>query len=153
MARAVDCLINQQRLRFGLPPMQVATALNHSAQAWTDHMVASGNFSHGSDSAFSKRLLTAGFNWGEAGENIATGFLTPRDAVAGWMASPDHCQNILDPDYREMGTGENPAPVGNWASGAASWTQDMGLLMNQNPLSHNHGPQNGCPYTIASSPG
>lgn len=153
MTAAVDCLINQQRLRFGLPPMAVSSDLNHSAQGWTEQMVASGNFSHGSDSAFSKRLLDAGFNWGEAGENIATGYLTPRDAVAGWMASADHCQNILDPDYREMGTGERPAAVGSFASGAATWTQDMGLLMGQNPLSHDYGPENGCPYTIASSPG
>jgi uncharacterized protein YkwD len=153
MTAAVGCLINQERLRFGLPPMDVSTDLGRSAQSWTDQMVATGDFTHGSDTAFSKRLLAAGFNWGEAGENIATGYLTPRDAVAGWMASPDHCQNVLDPDYREMGTGENPAPVGSFASGAATWTQDLGLLMSQNPLSHNYSPQNGCPYTIATSPG
>jgi uncharacterized protein YkwD len=153
MDAAVNCLINQQRLRFGLPAMAVSTDLNHSAQGWTNKMVATGQFTHGSDSAFSNRLLSAGFNWGEAGENIATGFLTPRDAVAGWMASPDHCQNILDPDYRQMGTGENPAPVGSFASGAATWTQDLGLLMHQNPPSHDFAPQRGCPYTIASSPG
>jgi uncharacterized protein YkwD len=152
MTAAVDCLINQQRMRFGLPAMSVSSDLNHSAQKWTDQMVSSGNFTHGSDTAFSNRLLAAGFNWGEAGENIATGYLTPRDAVAGWMASPDHCQNILDPDYREMGTGETPAPVGRFASSAASWTQDMGLLMGQNPLSHNYAPEKGCPYTIPSSP-
>lgn len=149
---AVDCLINQQRLRFGLPPMQISSDLNQSAQGWTNEMVSTGNFTHGSDTAFSDRLLAAGFNWGEAGEDIATGYLTPRDVVAGWLASPDHCQNVLDPDYREMGTGENPAPAGNYASTAATWTQDLGLLMNQNPLSHNYGPEGGCPYTIASSP-
>lgn len=150
---SVDCLINQERLKFGLPPMDISSDLNHSAQGWTDAMVSSGNFAHGSDNAFSNRLLDAGFNWGEAGEDIATGYLTPRDVVAGWLASPDHCSNVLDPDFREMGTGENPAPVGNWASTAATWTQDLGLLMNQNPLSHNYGPADGCPYTIPSSPG
>ncbi|HZU60375.1 MAG TPA: CAP domain-containing protein [Solirubrobacteraceae bacterium] len=153
MAAAVDCLVNQQRLRFGLPPMKVSRNLNRSAQKWSDQMVATGNFTHGSDAAFRKRLLAAGFNWAQAGENIATGYLTPRDAVAGWMASPDHCKNILDPDYREMGTGENRAPVGASASGPATWTQDMGLLMSQSPASGDHGPENGCPYTIASSPG
>ncbi len=152
MSAAVDCLINQQRLRFGLAPMEVSAALNHSAQRWTDRMVATGRFTHGGQTAFGQRLLAAGFNWGQAGENIATGFLTPRDAVAGWMASPDHCRNILDPSFREMGTGESPAPVGSFATGAATWTQDMGLLMGQTALSHNQRPQKGCPYTVASSP-
>src|SRR6202035_2653109 len=91
-------------------------------------------------------------NWGEGGENIATGYMTPRDAVAGWMASQEHCQNLLTPDYANMGTGETPAPVGNYAGTAATWTQDFGLLMGANSPSQNYGPMNGCPYTIPASP-
>ena len=62
------------------------------------------------------------------------------------MASTDHCHNILDPSFRNVGTGETPSPVGGWASGPATWTQDFGLLMSQSAPSGNHGPQNGCPY-------
>jgi hypothetical protein len=51
-----------------------------------------------------------------------------------------------------MGTGETPAPVANFAGDPATWTQDFGLLMNQNPLSHNFRPMDGCPYSIPSSP-
>jgi uncharacterized protein YkwD len=152
MTAAVDCLVNQQRLLFHLPVMDVSSELNTSAQNWNDHMVGTGDFTHGSDQAFSNRLLAVGYNWGEGGENIATGFLTPRDAVAAWMASPEHCQNLLDPDYRQMGTGETPAPVGNFSSDPATWTQDFGLLMGQSPLSHNYAPMDGCPYTIPGSP-
>lgn len=149
MTAAVDCLINQQRLLFGLPVMQVSAKLNRAAESWTAKMVSTGNFNHAKLGA---RLSDVGYDWADGGENIATGYLTPRDVVAGWMASPDHCQNILDPAYRAMGTGEEAAPVGNWASGGATWTQDFGLLMGQRSASHNHRPAAGCPYTIASSP-
>jgi hypothetical protein len=152
MDAAINCLINQERLKFGLPPLEPVSKLDTSAQNWNDHMVATGQFTHGSDQQFSDRLLTVGYNWNEGGENIATGYETPRDAVAGWMSSQGHCQNILDPDFRNMGTGETPAPVGNWAATPATWTQDFGLLMGENQPSNSYGPMNGCPYTIPSSP-
>ena len=149
MITAVDCLINQQRLIYGLPAMNLSSELNSVAQSWTQTMISTGIFSHAN---LGGRLTAAGYNWSEGGENIATGYLTPRDAVAGWMASLDHCQNILYPDYVSMGTGESAAPVGNFASGPATWTQDFGVLVGQNSPSHNYGPARGCPYTIASSP-
>jgi uncharacterized protein YkwD len=152
MTLAVDCLINEQRLAHGLPEMQIATDLNDSAQSWTDQMIQSNQFTHGTDSQFSARITASGYDWQEAGENIASGQQTPRDAVAAWMASPEHCSNIMNPDYRDMGTGETPQPVSSVASDGATWTQDFGLDANQNPLSQNTAPQAGCPYTIPSSP-
>jgi hypothetical protein len=77
---------------------------------------------------------------------------TPRDALAAWMASPEHCTNVLNPDYRQMGTGETASPVASVATDGGTWTQDFGLAANQSPLSHNTAPQIGCPYTIPSSP-
>jgi uncharacterized protein YkwD len=68
--------------------------------------------------------------------------------VAAWMASPGHCQNILDPAFRNVGTGERPAAVGDWASGPATWTQDFGLKMSQSPPSSDQGPASGCPYSV-----
>ena len=68
------------------------------------------------------------------------------------MASQGHCSNILDPDYASMGTGEATSPVGNYASGPATWTQDFGVLMSQNSPSSDYGPEQGCPYTIPASP-
>jgi hypothetical protein len=62
------------------------------------------------------------------------------------MASPDHCRNVLDPTFRDIGTGERSAPVRGWASGPATWTQDFGLQMNQSTRSHNQGPASGCLY-------
>ena len=64
------------------------------------------------------------------------------------MASTDHCRNILDPTYADIGTGVNAHAVGNFASGPSTWTQDFGLWVGHNSPSNNHGPQNGCPYKI-----
>jgi len=144
MDAAVDCLINQERTSRGLPGLSVSSPLNRSAQNWNDSMISSGNFTHGSN--FAGRISAVGYNWQTAGENIATGYLTPAQVVGAWMASTDHCHNILDPSFRNVGTGETPSRVGNWASGPATWTQDFGLLMSQSAPSGNHGPQNGCPY-------
>jgi uncharacterized protein YkwD len=143
---AVVCLINQQRNERGLPSLTVSSQLNDSAQGWNDAMVATGNFSHGPGTAFATRISAAGYDWQMAGENIATGYPTPSDVVNAWMASTDHCRNILDPTFRNVGTGETPAPVDGFATDAATFTQDFGLQMTQSPLSSNTGPQSGCPY-------
>jgi uncharacterized protein YkwD len=107
-------------------------------------MVASGDFSHGTN--FSARITAVGFRWSSAGENIATGFATPRDVVTAWMGSKDHCQNILDPSYFDVGTGLRRQPVGSSASQPSTWTQDFALPMGQAPPSQNSAPAKGCPY-------
>ena len=144
MRAAVVCLVNQQRRLHHLPVLHVSARLNTSAQNWTNTMVRTGVFSHGAN--FAGRISAVGYNWQTAGENIATGFSTPRSVVNAWMASADHCRNILDPSFRDVGTGETPQTVGGWATQPATWTQDFGRLMSQGAASHNAGPQNGCPY-------
>jgi uncharacterized protein YkwD len=143
MRAAVVCLINEQRTGRGVPALSSSPKLNASAQRWTNEMVATGNFDHGD---FTRRFDAVRYDWQSAGENIATGYATPRRTVAAWMASPDHCRNILDPTFRDIGTGERSAPVRGWASGPATWTQDFGLQMNHSARSHNHAPASGCPY-------
>ncbi len=144
MRATVVCLINHQRNQHGLPSLTISTRLNQSAQSWNDEMIATGDFTHGDN--FAGRISAVGYDWQTAGENIATGYTTPHAVVSAWMASPDHCRNILDPAFRDVGTGFTDAAVGSWASQPATFTQDFGLTMSQNPASGNHGPQNGCPY-------
>jgi uncharacterized protein YkwD len=145
MRAAVLCLVNEERAAHHLPALRNNGRLDRSAQAWSEHMVAAGDFSHGT--AFAARLAAVGYNWAAAGENIATGYPTPRQVVLAWMASPEHCQNILTPSYRDLGTGVVDSPVAGAASGPATWTQDFGLKMGAAPPSGNWGPANGCPYS------
>jgi uncharacterized protein YkwD len=142
MRAAVVCLVNQQRTERRLPRLAGSARLNTSAQGWTNVMVRRHAFTHGA--SFSARISAAGFDWSTIGENIAAGFPTPASVVTAWMASPGHCANILNPAYREVGTGVSAGTAMRGASG--TWTQDFGLLMGQHPASGNYGPARGCPY-------
>jgi uncharacterized protein YkwD len=139
---AVVCLINAERAARRLPTLRESSRLDGSAQRWTDTMVASGQFTHGVDP--SARITAAGLSWSATGENIATGYPTPRRVVAGWMASLDHCRNILNPSYSRVGTGVDRQPVRGYASGPATWTEDFELPAGHRPPSRNWGPADSC---------
>ena len=46
-------------------------------------------------------LRTCGLK--KVGENVASGYPTGREAVRGWMNSPLHRANILEPGFRKLG--------------------------------------------------
>jgi uncharacterized protein YkwD len=144
MRTAVVCLINQERAAHGLPALRADRRLNDSSQSWSNRMVATRTFTHGTN--FAGRISAAGFRWSSAGENIATGFMTPRQVVNGWMASTGHCENILSPTYRDVGTGVNRHAIGGYSSGPATWTQDFALPMGKSAPSRSFGPMDRCPY-------
>lgn len=77
-------------------------ALEHSAD-----MAKKRYFSHtGKDGRMvGERALAAGYAWRRVGENIAVGQDSPADVVAGWLDSPGHCSNLMDPQFSEMGAG------------------------------------------------
>jgi uncharacterized protein YkwD len=142
MRAAVLCLVNRQRAARGLPRLRDSRQLNRSAESWSRAMVAGGFFSHGSD--FTARISAVGYDWSMAGENIAAGFATPRQVVAGWMRSFEHCQNILDPDFADIGIGVVARRLLEYRPSV--WTLDFGLRMGRRPPSSNTGPMNRCPY-------
>jgi uncharacterized protein YkwD len=144
MQNAVVCLVNQQRRVRGLPDLRASSRLNRSAQGWTNTMVSQGEFTHGTD--FAARISAVGFDWSNAGENIATGYATPDSVVAAWMASTGHCRNILSPVFRAVGTGVSGHSIPGSSTLPGTWTQDFGLLMDQHPASGNWGPADRCPY-------
>lgn len=137
------CLVNDERRAHGLPALQEDARLDRSAQSWTGHLVATGQFTHGSN--LSGRISAVGFPWRTAGENIASGFVSPAEVVRGWMGSPGHCANILDPQYREVGSGVIARATGGLHFGS-TWTQDFALGNGQGFPSGNWGPASRCPY-------
>jgi uncharacterized protein YkwD len=142
LGRAVVCLVNWQRRRFGLPRLRENSRLDHSAQRWTNFMVAHRDFSHGSN--FAGRITAAGFDWSSAGENIASGFSTAFSVVGAWMHSAGHCRNILSPTFRNIGVGVNSGGAARYMHG--TWTEDFGLWSGAQPPSDNSGPADGCPH-------
>lgn len=141
---AVVCLVNRARAAHGLPSLHASRRLDRSAQGWTNAMVEGNFFSHGSN--FAARISAVGFNWASAGENIATGYSSPSEVVNGWMASTGHCQNILNPSFRDLGTGVRWSGLRGYGTGPGTWTEDFALPMGQHGMSGNYGPMHRCPY-------
>jgi uncharacterized protein YkwD len=140
---AVVCLLNVQRGHQGLPPVRGNPQLDDSAQGWTNTMVHDRAFSHGSD--FGARISAVGFRWSRIGENIADGFRTPSGVVAAWMRSTGHCENILNPQFREVGAGFDSGTAES-GSRQGTWTLDLALGERQRARSGNWAPAGGCPY-------
>ena len=88
-----------------------ASALEHS----TD-LAESNTFSHygsatssditgdGKASIFYERIIANGYsNYYSVGENIAGGQKDLNEVMEAWLASPGHCENIMNPNYTEVG--------------------------------------------------
>lgn len=86
------------------PPVRWSPVLELAASAHAADMAAQDYFSHDAKdgSTPAQRVTRAGYRYRMTGENIAGGQLTPEDAVAGWLKSPGHCANLMNPAYQEM---------------------------------------------------
>ncbi len=73
--------------------------------------------------AVAERASQQGYRWRFVGENIAAGQGSPEQVVAGWLASPGHCANIMSPDFDEMGAAYAVNPK---AAMDIYWTQVFG---------------------------
>ncbi|OSP24963.1 hypothetical protein B7767_43010 [Streptomyces sp. 13-12-16] len=119
VAKVVE-LVNAERGKVGCSPVKVNTTLTKAAQDHSEDMAASGSMSHtGSDgSSPGDRITRAGYGWSTYGENVAYGYSTPEQVMAGWMGSPGHKENILNCAFKEIGVG--------LAQPGSYWTQDFG---------------------------
>lgn len=87
------------------PPLQFNAELHRSAELHAADMARHGYFSHtGRDgSQVADRANRSGYAWRRIGENLAAGQTTAEAAVQGWLDSPSHCANLMQPAYTEMG--------------------------------------------------
>ena len=106
-------------------PLSWSDALAAAALAHSRDMARHDYFRHASRNGESvgDRVAQQGYRWKDVGENIAAGQGSPEQAVAGWLASPHHCSNIMSPDFADTGVA--------YATSEGSdmkiyWTQDFG---------------------------
>jgi uncharacterized protein YkwD len=136
LARAAVCLINERRVRRGMPRLRINHRLSRAAMWHTHDMVRRHYFGHVSqrgrdvvDRLYGARYLGGRFSW-TVGENLAWGSgwrATPRAIVGAWMASSGHRRNMLDARFREIGIGVRfNAPV-RTALPAATYTTTFGV--------------------------
>ena len=115
--RTLD-LVNEERLRHGLPALTADTVLAKAARIHAVDMAEHGFVSHtGSDGSDpSQRLDRVGYPWIWVGENIAAGQETPDDVVPGWMRSEGHRANILSSDAVSAGVAMARSPSGEFGT-------------------------------------
>jgi len=97
-------LVNAEREKAGLAALGSLAALDAAAQKRAEEITVL--FSHtrpGGGKCFTV-LDDYGVDSSSRGENIAAGYQTPAEVVAGWMNSSGHRQNILG-DYHKLGVG------------------------------------------------
>jgi uncharacterized protein YkwD len=132
-ARVVD-LVNEarkHRRRCGseqfpaAAPLSVSQELNAAAAGHARDMARKKFFEHrGSNGSQPRdRVRRAGYDSRLTGENIALGPESAEEVVAGWLASPGHCANIMDARFQQIGVAVS---VGR-KRGQIYWVQNFGV--------------------------
>ena len=124
-AEQLFALANQTRVRAGAPPLVWDPALAAAARKHCERMVAEGPISHryGGEPDLSERASMGGAHFSLIEENIAVGSYAA-EIHEGWMNSPGHRRNLLNPDVDRVGIavisrGGSMYAVADYAKGVA----------------------------------
>lgn len=98
---------NSGRANVQTQSLTLDRELTAAAQAKAQDMVARNYWSHTTPEGqepwdFAKAV---GYDYRALGENLAYGFDSPQSIIKGWLQSPEHRTNMLDPAYSEVGFG------------------------------------------------
>jgi uncharacterized protein YkwD len=87
------------------PPVKLSGTLATVAFGHANDMAVHNYFEHQDLSGHSPadRVRAVGYQEKLVGENIAYGPKSADEVVQGWLDSPAHCENIMDPRFAEMG--------------------------------------------------
>src|SRR2546422_8217053 len=101
--------INAFRAARSLPTLTVSDTLTAAAKWMSADMGSRNYFAHTSLDGRSptQRMADAGYpafgTW--TGEDLAAGFTTTADVLAGWINSPAHYAVLVNPEYHAIGIG------------------------------------------------
>jgi uncharacterized protein YkwD len=87
------------------PPVRLSETLAGVAFGHAADMAQHNYFEHQDLAGRSpaERVRAVGYQEKLVGENIAYGPKSAEEVVRGWLDSPGHCENIMDPRFAEMG--------------------------------------------------
>ncbi len=113
-------LVNIERQKEGLQPLQASSELSNVARMKSQDMANKNYFSHTSPTYGSPfdMMKQFGIKYNTAGENIAKGQLTAQSVVTAWMNSSGHRANIMNPSFNKIGVGHYKS-----SNGTNYWTQ------------------------------
>lgn len=127
--RVLD-LVNEQRKSRGVEPMTMSDKLMTAARLHSANMALQQTLSHPLDGKdFWQRIVDTGYAPSTAAENIAQGAPDAAAVVQMWMESEGHRENMLSPEYREIGIGFTTAP-----NGETFWTQVFATPIATQPI-------------------
>lgn len=106
-ALAVLKLVNQERQKSGLDPLELNAPVTNVANVKAKDMAVNNYFSHNSPTYGTpfQMLKSFGIHYMSAGENIAAGQRTPEEVMKSWLNSPGHRENILRSSFTHIGVG------------------------------------------------
>lgn len=106
--------VNASRAQMGLSQLDFNRRLSRAAMTHACDMQRNGFFAHqGSDGSNShERVKRVGYRTCLTAENLAHGYPQAMTVVNGWLNSPGHRRNMLQPDVQEMGVAITQGPHG-----------------------------------------
>lgn len=98
---------NEERTRLGLAPLTENPKLDASAQAKCNDHAQKNYWTHETPDGKTPWdfIVAADYSYRKAGENLAHGQNNSSTVIREWMGSPKHKENIVLPEYREIGFG------------------------------------------------
>ena len=126
---AMLCMVSFARTASGLPALPRDPDLMDAAARKARDIFACQQFSHTACGlSFTQRMTDADYAFRAAGENIAFGTGgagSVRSVMAGWLNSPGHRANILNPVYRDQGIAVAGGSLGGFPNGRV-WVNEFG---------------------------
>lgn len=106
-------------------PLRWDAQLFSAAEAHSQDMARRNYFEHRSPEGreVSQRVSASRYRWKSVGENLAGGDRSIAEAVQGWLDSPDHCENLMDPKFVDVAVACVAQPGTEWGT---YWTMVLG---------------------------
>lgn len=100
------------------PALRWDPALFSAASGHSLDMANRNYFAHRTPEGvdISQRVSNSRYPWKSVGENLAAGDTSVAEVVQGWIASPEHCENLMDPRYVDMGVACVAQPGTEWGT-------------------------------------
>lgn len=98
-------LANEDRAAEGLNQLTTNPVLEDAARMKAEHMAENGYFAHVSPDGLDPWywFYRAGYQFVDAGENLAVNFSDSDDVNQAWLDSPGHRANIMNGKFTEIG--------------------------------------------------
>ncbi|MSY83983.1 MAG: CAP domain-containing protein [Actinobacteria bacterium] len=109
-------------------PLAHDARLAAAAQGHARDMATQDYFAHDSldGRSAADRMTAAGYTgWRTVGENIAAGYSSAEAVMEGWLRSPGHCRNIMNPAFEDLGVGRASDEDSRYGT---YWVQNFGAL-------------------------